>query len=157
MSYSLVKLYYFKSKINQKHHWSYNVKELYSAKNVCLYEFVRTRCDYHYALCWFLAVRSSCTIVLTCCLLWALACCENNLVLDFVDVIAVAPLIMLCVGSWQRDLSVSLPLRCGRLCVRKTVLFLIASTSFIAVVALILCKHLMLWVTFPLLLLLVFG
>ena len=46
-------------------------------------------------------VRSSSTTVLVgCCFLWAFVCCENILVLDFVDVIAVAALIMPCVGSW---------------------------------------------------------
>jgi len=35
------------------------------------------------------------------CLLSALVNCENSLVLDFVDDIDVAALIMPCVGSWQ--------------------------------------------------------
>jgi hypothetical protein len=58
---------------------------------------------YHYALLfWFLAMRSFGTIVLVgCCLLWELVCCENSFVLDFLDVIAVSVLIMPCVVSWQ--------------------------------------------------------
>mgnify|MGYP006213066843 CR=1 FL=1 len=60
-------------------------------------------------------------------------CCENNLVLDFVDAIAVAALIMPCVDSWQEDLPVSsshllleclllIVGACCHLCVLKTVL-----------------------------------
>ena len=48
------------------------------------------------------------------CWLWALVCCEHSL--DFVDFIAVAALIMPCVGSWQWDLPVLLSIWCLRDC-----------------------------------------
>ena len=40
-------------------------------------------------------------LVVGCCVLWTVVCRENSLVLDLVDVIVVAALILPCVDSWQ--------------------------------------------------------
>ena len=40
-------------------------------------------------------------VLFGCWLLWAVVCFESSLVLDFVDVIAVAAFIMPCVDFWQ--------------------------------------------------------